>query len=201
MSVQLDDLELLDAVRNFALDHPHPDIERFKPSMRDWGKAWQEAKPAYLAAADFLSTASATTNAQTSTLLATFEHHRNRLRWEQSYKKEEGLVSDAMLAGYGFAEIIGQRGPFVSDRIRAGIAIWGPDIVYPRHQHQAEEVYVVLAGAAGFKIGSGGETWRGVGDVIFVESNTPHGFRTTDQNLVVYYLWQAGDLRQQSRFG
>ena len=106
-----------------------------------------------------------------------------------------------MLAGYGFAEIIGQRGPFVSDRIRAGIAIWGPDIVYPRHQHEAEEVYVVLAGSAGFKIGSGGETWRGVGDVIFVESNTPHGFRTTGQSLVVFYLWQAGDLRQQSRFG
>ena len=200
MSVQLDDLELLDAVRDFTLDHPHPDIERFKSSMRNWGETWHEVTPAYLAAADFLGTASAATNAQTSALVATFERYKNYLRWEQSYTKEEELVSDAMLAGYGFAEILGQRGPFVSDRIRAGIGIWGPDIVYPRHQHEAEEVYVVLAGSAAFKLGSGGETRHGVGDVIFVESNTPHGFRTTDQNLVVYYLWQAGDLRQQSRF-
>jgi mannose-6-phosphate isomerase-like protein (cupin superfamily) len=200
MSVQIEDLELLNAVRDFTLDHTHPDIERFKSSMRDWGEAWHEVTPAYLAAADFLGPASAATNAQTSALVATFERHKNRLRWEQSYTKEEDLVSDAMLAGYGFAEILGQRGPFVSDRIRAGIGIWGPDIVYPRHQHEAEEVYVVLAGSAAFKLGSGGETRHGVGDVIFVESNTPHGFRTTGQSLVVFYLWQAGDLRQQSRF-
>jgi mannose-6-phosphate isomerase-like protein (cupin superfamily) len=201
MSVQIDDLELLAAVRDFTLDHPHPDIERFKSSMRRWGENWQEVTPAYLAAADFLGPASATTEPQTQALVAAFERHKKRLRWEQSYKIEDGLVPDAMLTGYGFAEIIGQRGPFVSDRIRAGIAIWGPHIFYPRHQHEAEEIYVVLAGAAGFKIGSGGEAWRGVGDVIFVESNTPHGFRTTDQSLVVFYLWQAGDLRQQSRFG
>lgn len=201
MSVQIEDLDLLAAVRDFTLDHPHPEIERFKSSMRDWGEKWQEVTPAYLAAADFLGPASATTEPQTQALVAAFERHKKRLRWEQSYKIEDGLVPDAMLDGYGFGEIIGQRGPFVSDRIRAGIAIWGPDIVYPRHQHEAEEVYVVLAGSAGFKIGSGGETWHGGGDVIFVESNTPHGFRTSGQSLVVFYLWQAGDLRQQSRFG
>ena len=200
MSVQIDDLELLDAVCEFALDHPHPEIGRFKASMRAWGKTWQEVTPAYLAAADILGTAGVSNETPASDLVATFERHKNRLRWEQSYKKEDGLVPDAMLAGYGFAEIIGQRGPFVSDRIRAGIGIWGPGIVYPSHQHEAEEIYVVLAGAAEFKLGSGVETRQSVGDVIFVESNMPHGFRTTDQSLVVYYLWQAGGLRQQSRF-
>ena len=200
MSVRTENLELLDAVRDFALEHPHPEIERFKASIRAWGETWQEVTPAYLAAADFLSTANATINPRIQALLAVFERHKNRLRWEQSYKKEDGLVSAAMLAGYGFAEIIGQRGPFVSDRIRAGIGIWGPDIVYPRHQHEAEEIYVVLAGAAEFKLGSGVETRQSVGDVVYVESNMPHGFRTTDQSLVVYYLWQAGDLRQQSTF-
>ena len=200
MSVQIEDLELLDAVRDFALEHSHPEIERFKASMRTWGESWREVAPVYLAAADLLGAASVTTDPRSQALVAAFEHHKNRLRWEQSYTREEGLVPDAMLAGYGFAEIIGQRGPFVSDCIRAGIGIWGPDIVYPGHRHEAEEVYVVLAGAAEFKVGSGVETRQSVDDVVFVESNTPHGFRTTDQSLVVYYLWQAGDLRQQSRF-
>lgn len=201
MSVQLDDLELLDAVRDFALDHPHPEIERFKASLRDWGETWQAVTPAYLPAADFLGFASASAHPRTQALLAVFERHKNRLRWEQSYKKEEGLVPDAMLAGYGFTEIIGRQGPFVSERIRAGIAIWGPEIVYPRHRHEAEEVYILLAGSAEFTVGASGKHTHGVGDVIYVESNTPHGFRTTGQSLVVYYLWQAGDLRQQSQFG
>jgi len=201
MSVQIDDLELLDAVSNFALDHPHPEIEKFKVSMRAWGDTWQAVTPAYLPAADFLGATSASTHPRTQALLAVFEHHKNRLHWEQSYQKEEALVPETMLAGYGFAEIIGRQGPFVSERIRAGIAIWGPDIVYPRHRHEAEEVYIVLTGSAEFTVGASGNQTHGVGDVIYVESNTPHGFRTTGQSLVVYYLWQADDLRQQSKFG
>jgi mannose-6-phosphate isomerase-like protein (cupin superfamily) len=201
MSVQINDLELLDAVRNFALDHPHPEIARFKASMRAWGDTWQAVTPAYLPAADFLRATSVSADPRTEALLTVFERHKKRLRWEQSYKKEEGLVPDAMLAGYGFAEIIGQQGPFVSERIRAGIGIWGPDIVYPGHQHKAEEVYILLTGSAEFTVGAAAEIRQSAGDVVYVESNTPHGFRTTGQSLVVYYLWQAGDLRQQSKFG
>jgi len=201
MSVQIDDLELLDAVRAFTLDHPHPEIERFKASMRDWGDTWQAVTPAHLPAADILGAGSASAHTRAQALLAVFKRHKNRLRWEQSYKQDEDLVPDEMLAGYGFAEIIGRQGPFVSERIRAGIAIWGPHIVYPCHRHEAEEVYILLAGSAEFTVGASGEHKHGAGDVIYVESNTAHGFRTTGNSLVVYYLWQAGDLRQQSKFG
>ena len=201
MSVHIDDLELLDAVRDFALSHPHPVVQRFRNSMQNWGDDWISIESNYLPTADFLGAAIANTDQQTHALVETFERHKSRLHWEQSYKKEDGVVPDAMLEGYAFAEIIGKRGPFVSESIRAGIGVWGPDIVYPRHQHQAEEVYVVLAGAAEFKIGAAEETRCSAGDVVYVESNEPHGFRTTDQSLVIYYLWQAGDLRQTSSFG
>lgn len=201
MSVQIDDLELLDAVRDFALAHPHLAVQKFRDSMRNWGDDWITVEPSYLPAADFLGEAIANTDQQTRALVETFERHKNRLRWEQSYRKKDGVVPEAMLEGYAFAETIGMQGPFVSERIRAGIGIWGPEIVYPRHQHQAEEIYIVLAGSAEFKIGEAEESRRSTGDVVYVESNTPHGFRTTDQSLVVYYLWQAGDLRQLSNFG
>ncbi len=201
MSVQIEDLELLDGVREFALTHPHPAVHRFRESMRDWGNDWIAVEPAHLRAANFLAGAIASANQQTRALMETFEQHKDRLRWEQSYRKEDGVVPDAMLEGYAFAEIIGKQGPFVSDRIRAGIGIWGPDIVYPRHQHQAEEIYIVLAGSAEFDIGSAGKTGYDTGEVIYVEANTPHGFLTGDQSLVLYYLWQAGDLRQISSFG
>lgn len=189
MSVQIEDLALLDSVREFALAYPHPAVQGFRESMRDWGDDWLAVEPTHLPAADFLGAAIPTGNRQTRALLETFERHKNSLRWEQSYRKEDNLVPDAMLEGYAFAEIIGKQGPFVSDRIRAGIGIWGPQIVYPRHQHRAEEVYIVLAGSAEFKIGEAEETSYKTGDAVLVESNAWHGFRTTDQILVVYYLW------------
>ena len=201
MSVQIEDLELLDSVREFALAHPHPAVKEFRESMRDWGDDWVAVEHTHLPAAGFLSAAIPTGNQQTRTLLETFERHGNRLHWEQSYRKQDGVVPDAMLEGYAFAEIIGKQGPFVSDRIRAGIGIYGPDIQYPRHQHQAEEIYIVLAGGAEFKIGDAEEARYETGDVVSVKSNTWHGFRTCDQILVIYYLWQAGDLRQISNFG
>ena len=148
MSVQLQDLALLDAVRDFTLSHPSPAIENFKPAMRDWGDDWIDVAPEYLSAADRLE--QAVERGDCHPLVQQFLDQRMRLRWEQSYTREQQLVPEAMLDGYCFAEVIGKRGPFVSERIRAGIGLWGPAIDYPPHRHQAEEVYVVLAGSADF---------------------------------------------------
>ncbi len=200
MSVRINDLELLEAVREFALTHFHADVERFRQSMQDWGNEWKAVAPTQLLAADFLHDSINAGNHQTRPLLEVFARHKQRLHWEQSYRKQDAVVSEAMLSAYAFAEVIGNHGPFISDRIRAGIAIWGPNIEYPRHQHRAEEIYIVLAGSARFKIGDADELSHSVGDAIFVASNTPHEFRTGDQTLVVYYLWQSGDLREISSF-
>lgn len=200
LSVRLSDLELLEAVRDFALQHPHPDVSRFHDAVKNWGDDWRAVDSCYLPAADFLDTALPDTRPETRGLVDLFARHRYDLRWEQSYRREDALVPDEMLDGYGFAEIIGKRGPFVSERIRAGIGVWGPGIRYPRHRHQVEEIYIPLAGAAEFDVGDGAVTTRGSGEVVHVAADTPHGFRTTDCILVVYYLWQAGDLRQTSKF-
>lgn len=201
MSVTLAELELLEAVRDFALRHPHPDIARFAAAIRDWGDDWIAVDTCYLPAADLLGAAVNEAPPATRDLLILFERHRHSLRWEQSYRREDGLVPEAMLDGYAFAEIIGKRGPFVSERIRAGIGIWGPGIDYPRHRHGAEEIYALLAGSAEFRLGDSAPRTRRADEVVYVAAEIPHGFRTTDESLVVYYLWQAGDLRQTSIFG
>lgn len=200
VSVRFSDLELLDAVRDFALGHAHPDVARFHEAMRDWGEDWRAVDASYLPAAAYLDTALAGAEGRARELLSRFDRHRHVLRWEQSYRREDGLVPQAMLDGYGFAEIIGQRGPFISERIRAGIGIWGPAIDYPRHRHRAEEVYILLAGSAEFVLGDRAPETRLAGDAVYIEPDSPHGFRTTDRCLAVYYLWQAGDLRQASTF-
>ena len=200
MNASPQDLELLESVSNFTLEHPHPQVADFKPAMRNWGTDWKVTNPEYLAAGDILVSAEKRCDKSAQHLVQTFARHNQRLRWEQSYRKQDGLVPDAMLAAYGFAEIIGLRGPFVSNRIRAGIAIWGAQVDYPQHQHQAEEIYIVLAGSVEFSFDNLAAQTRRAGDVIFVESNRRHGFHTTDESLVVLYLWQAGDLRQISSF-
>lgn len=201
MNDEQQDRELLAAVRDFALNHPEPVIAKFKASLRDWGNEYVPVDPVYLPAADNLGDAIATSHPQTRALLALLEKQKSRLFWEQSYTQQDGVVSDAMLANYGFVEILGSQGPFVSERIRAGVSIYGPGIVYPRHRHQAEEIYIVLAGSAEFKVGDADGIERSANEVIFVSSNTTHGFRSGADALVIFYLWQAGDLRQISNFG
>lgn len=198
MNLRFEHLELLEAVQAFTLNHGDARLEPFKDDMRGWGDDWVALPPAYLPAADLLDTAAA--EAGCDALVTLFNRQRQNLHWEQSYRRTEGLAPEAMLDAYAFAEIIGKQGPFISDRIRAGIGIWGPGVDYPRHQHEAEEIYIPLSGAAIFEIGDAPPRRWGRAEVIHVPSNTPHGFHTEDEMLVVFYLWRAGDLRQQSRF-
>ena len=198
VSVHPGQLELLEAMRDFTLSHRHGDVARFAPAMRDWGDAWIDVAPVLFPAAERL--AQIVQRDDSHPLLRVFARHYRELRWEQSYTRAQKLVPDSMLDGYCFSEIIGKQGPFVSDRVRAGISILGPRIEYPRHHHQAEEIYAVLAGSADFRVGDEAPAARHSGDVVYVAPNRPHGFETGDDILVIYYLWQAGDLRETSTF-
>lgn len=191
---------LLEGILSFVRGHPHPDVQRFTAGMMDWGRDWRAAEARYLPAADYLPGALAAATGRAGALTALFHDAAPGLSWEQSYSKADGLVGDDMLAGYAFAEIIGKHGPFVSTRVRAGIGIWGPDIDYPVHRHEAEEVYVLLAGSAQFQRGQGPSEAKSAGDVVHVPSMTPHGFRSGEEPLVLFYIWQAGDLREKSTF-
>ncbi|MEQ8651314.1 MAG: dimethylsulfonioproprionate lyase family protein [Kiloniellales bacterium] len=206
MRVQADqqsDRRLLEAVLSFVADHSHPNLRRFKKALADWGQDWVAVPPCDLPMVEILSESLPLASTETRVLLDCVLRERHARRWEQSYTKADGLVGDDMLASYGFAEVIGKLGPFLSTKVRAGIGVWGPNIDYPPHRHQAEEIYIPLAGAAAFRLLRGEalsvET-RGVGEAVYVPSMLTHGFHTLDQPLVVLYIWQAGDLRETSRF-
>ena len=68
----------------------------------------------------------------------------DQIAWGQTYTVEDFGVG--FLEKYGWTELIGQRGLITSDRIACGFLILGPRIEYPRHSHEAEEVYVPLTG-------------------------------------------------------
>lgn len=194
------DGRLLDAILAHVAGSRDPAVARFADAVATWGQEHVPVPPFHRPVSDALPGLLDLTVPGTRGLLAAFARERQSRKWEQSYTRADNLVGEDMLSGYGFAEVIGKWGPFVSEKVRAGIGIWGPDIDYPPHRHGAEEVYVVLAGAAEFRLAGEPPRVRKPGEAVHVTSMRTHGFRTADLPLAVFYIWQSGDLRETSRF-
>jgi hypothetical protein len=118
------------------------------------------------------------------------------LAWRQSYPAS--AVGTDFLENYGWTEIAGLKGPIPSDRIAVGFLILGPATLYPRHRHEAEEIYVPLSGTADWQGGRG--IWRSEPPraVIVHERHEPHAMRTGVQPLLALYLWRSANLDQKS---
>jgi len=119
------------------------------------------------------------------------------LHWGQTYGPQD--FGAAFLERYGWTELIGLRGPVASTRIAAGFLLLGPEIEYPPHSHDAEELYVPLAGSAQWQRDGGDWTAQPTGVPIFHPSQVAHAMRTQDDPLLALYVWRAGDLLQKSR--
>jgi len=119
------------------------------------------------------------------------------LDWRQTYSEAD--FGARFLENYGFSEWIGQRGAFLSDTIACGVLLLGPDTEYPAHSHEAEELYLPLAGRAWWR--SGASDWRlsAPGTWIHHSPWTIHAMRTAREPLLAAYLWRAGDLTAKSR--
>lgn len=191
---------LRSAIQAFVAGHDHRDMQRFKAAVAAWGAPWHDVAPHRLSPARYLSLALTQTTPQTHPLVTVLEAHADNVRWERTYSAGDGVISADMLEGYGFVEVIGAHGPYVSTAVRCGIGIYPPGFVYPAHHHQAEEIYVVLAGGACFHLDGAQARDCGPGDVVHVRSSLPHGYDIGREALVVFYIWQAGDLREVSTF-
>ena len=125
------------ALRDYVFNLADPRLAAFMPALDTWGETWQPVEAVQLPVSSQLESALDNCDPGARNLLQTCIRHGHRLHWEQSYRRADSLVPERMLDGYGFAEFVGLRGPLLSDRIRAGIAIWGPQIDYPQHRHEA----------------------------------------------------------------
>ena len=191
---------LLDESRYLVEAQSLAAFDAFRPALADCDRVYRDCGSQMLPAAGQLDKLLAMASPAAEKILGLLNTHSRQLFWEQSYKQVDNLVPQAMLDGYGFVEFAGKRGPFVTEAVRCGIGLWGPDIVYPTHRHQAREIYLVLAGGAEFSVGESGPFYASADRVISVSSGVDHGFRTLQQPLAVFYLWQGGDLRETSTF-
>src|ERR1700738_4990964 len=80
-----------------------------------------------------------------ASLVADLCRNHHVLMWRQTYAA--GDVGDGFLRNYGYAEIVGMKS-IPSRRLACGFLILGPSTLYPRHRHEAEEIYIPLRGTA-----------------------------------------------------
>ncbi|MGB0387379.1 MAG: dimethylsulfonioproprionate lyase family protein [Ardenticatenaceae bacterium] len=143
--------------------------------------------------AEMVEAASTETEALVAQLAASVDY----LAWGQTYSSNDFGV--AFLERYGWTELIGQRGPIASEQIACGFLLLGPELEYPLHSHEAEEIYVPLTEKTLWMRGQEGWTRRPAGLPIHHASWTPHAMRTDTSPLLALYLWRGGNLTQKSR--
>ena len=72
------------------------------------------------------------------------ERLRHRLAWRYGYEHVPQELADR----YAYCELIGPRGPVVTEAIIIGLVLFAPRCTYPQHSHQGiTESYVAVSGA------------------------------------------------------
>jgi hypothetical protein len=134
---------------------------------------------------------------RTRALVETIAALAGELDWRQTYTEAD--FGARFLDNYGFSEWIGERAAFKSDALACGVLMLGPETEYPAHSHEAEELYLPLAGRAWWRSSESDWRLRPPGTWIHHRSWTVHAMRTEREPLLAAYLWRAGDLSAKSR--
>ncbi len=193
-------LSLVSAVRNYLDSIHHGHRVHLNAFFADWpeaGYATRDIPPHPLPVLSWLAEAVKATGTDIASVANMLAVAANHLAWGQTYSSDD--IGAAFLERYGWTELIGQRGPVASKRIACGFLLLGPDIEYPPHRHEAEEIYVPLTGGTLWMRGGEGWVRRSPSSPIYHPAWTPHAMRTAATPLLALYLWRGGDLVQKSR--
>jgi Dimethlysulfonioproprionate lyase len=169
------------------------------PFLADWPQHAQcrAIQPAHLPVLRWLPQITGDGAAFGNEMVAAVCRAAPSLAWRQTYTSAD--LDTAFLDNYGWSEILGANGPWESERLACGFLILGPSTLYPRHRHEAEEVYLPLSGTAAWQ--QGDEIWRerSPGTPIHHASEEPHAMRTGASPLLALYLWRGANLAQKAR--
>jgi len=90
------------------------------------------------------------------------------------------------MAGHSNAQIIGPEGLVVRHDLIVGVTLMRPNIDYPDHQHDPEEVYLALSEGHWRQEDSPWNT-PGIGGLIYNPSNVFHGMKSLNTPLIA--MW------------
>ena len=99
-----------------------------------------------------------------------------------------GVLSDDFHENYGYVQLLGPNSIVEHRCVRVGIAVWGPNLHYPSHHHEAEELYHVLAGEPCFSTDGVRRTTK-PGDAVHHAPWQPHQQDFGAAPTVLLYCW------------
>ena len=120
-----------------------------------------------------------------------------RMAWSQNANYTADSAASTLKNGYCYAAISGPDGPVFRAAPRGGLALFGPGVDYPAHNHAPKEVYLVLTPGAQWQLDHG--EWFDVqaGDVIYHRPWQVHAMRTLDRPMLAFAGWmERGDRGQ-----
>ncbi len=105
----------------------------------------------------------------------------------------KGASTEGDMLNRAWVELVGSDGVQASGDFRLGLYWQDARVYYPRHRHNADELYYVLAGEAGWLGATGELIMRPPGSYISYTSRQDHATRTYQHPLLALWAWH-GDI-------
>ena len=153
---------------------------------------YSDRAPHFLPAADLVITAPGATSLRSAPLLKALQALAPHLEWRHTYTVDE--VGQAFLDNFGWFELAGPTGHFITHQTRITVGYWGPGLTYDRHHHVAEELYTVVSGQALFLSDGDADETLGADGTRYHASNQPHALQTLEDPLLVLVFWRGEGL-------
>jgi len=102
-----------------------------------------------------------------------------------------------LMTGLTYCQIVGPQGLIRDNRLKMGCYFQIPELFYPSHTHNAEEVYFVLSGTALWQKDNAEFTAQSPGTLIHHLPNQPHAMHTQKEPLLAIWAW-IGDIGFES---
>jgi hypothetical protein len=110
------------------------------------------------------------------------------LEWTGSYAHG---VPKQIIDGMVWAEAIGSNGLIKNDHLRLGCFILAPNLFYPLHGHDADEVYYLISGSVTFihEVDQSTQTHVEAPGYSFTPSGKAHALKVGIEPALIAYWW------------
>lgn len=98
----------------------------------------------------------------------------------------QSINNPEFMASHANAQIIGPQGLVIQHDLMVGVTLLRPNMVYPDHQHEPEEIYLVLTAGHWRQANLPWHT-PGLGGLVYNASNLVHGMKSL--NTPLFALW------------
>ncbi|MBB4568975.1 dimethylsulfonioproprionate lyase family protein [Rhizobium leucaenae] len=187
--------DLLKVFHRYVASRSDPLLKRFVEGF-DWRMEERPLAAHSLPVVDYLNLVRRPADAAEGELFSSLAGAASGLHWAQTYSIAN--FGADFLQRYGWVELFGTRGHFVSNDMAGGFLLLGSDVHYPDHHHIAEEIYIPLTDGSLWSKDSQAFLPRWTGEIIHHPSDIRHAMRTEETPLVALYLWRGGPLAQKS---